>query len=224
MSIELKSMQGGSGAFSSSFTVVEEEPKKNSTVNSNMVVNGSDSPTARKEDGLPADLLVKKNASADGPSNKSVFDNEKTDGAGCTSEPSNNVVSRADDGTILRTSTESQCGDSGTEKRDTAILEDASSMSNASKKRRNKSNGKTVFDVIYASSTASMKQRRVDRPKVNDNANIGTLSSNNEYHTKDNVTNDMDPPSIDWMEQMASTAKQMEQMAATTKHKFIEQR
>jgi len=82
-----------------------------------------------------------------------------------------------------------------------------------------------VFDVIYASSTASMKQRRIDRPKVNDNANIGsTISSNNAYQTKDNVTNDMDPPSIDWIEQMASTAKRMEQMAATTKHKFNEQR
>jgi len=72
-----------------------------------------------------------------------------------------------------------------------------------------------VFDVIYASSTASMKQRRIDRPKVNDNANIGsTISSNNAYQTKDNVTNDMDPTSIDWIEQMA----------ATVKHKFIEQR
>ena len=91
-------------------------------------------------------------------------------------------------------------------------------------KRRNRSNDKTVFDVIDASSTASMKQRRMDHPKTNSHANIGTLSNNNEYQTKGNVTNDMDPPSIDWIEQMASTAKQMEQMAATTKHKFIEQR
>mmetsp|Transcript_22110 Transcript_22110/g.40558 ORF Transcript_22110/g.40558 Transcript_22110/m.40558 type:complete len:216 (+) Transcript_22110:756-1403(+) len=88
--------------------VVEEEPKKNSTVNSSMVADGGDSTTARKEKGLPADLLGKKNASDDGPSEKGIFDNEKTDGAGGTSEPSNSVVSRADGGAILRTSTGSQ--------------------------------------------------------------------------------------------------------------------
>mmetsp|Transcript_38460 Transcript_38460/g.67493 ORF Transcript_38460/g.67493 Transcript_38460/m.67493 type:complete len:201 (-) Transcript_38460:78-680(-) len=118
-------------------------------------------------------------------------------------------------------------------------------MSNASKKRRNTSSrGKTVFDVIYASSTASMKQRQMmHRPKVNGNANIGTLSNISGCQTEDYITNDMDPSSTDWIEQgtisnnityqtkgNVTSGKDspsidwIEQMAATTKHKFNEQR
>jgi len=81
------------------------------------------------------------------------------------------------------------------------------------------------------------------RPKVNGNANIGTLSNISGCQTEDYITNDMDPSSTDWIEQgtisnnityqtkgNVTSGKDspsidwIEQMAATTKHKCNEQK
>jgi len=97
-----------------------------------------------------------------------------------------------------------------------------------SKKERWNNPRKTVFDVSDVSSTASAKQRRMDRPKADGRTHLGTLwedeSYRNEEHGNNSDAGD-DPSSDDWIGEMTTfTAISMERMAAVTKRKFDRQR
>mmetsp|Transcript_19718 Transcript_19718/g.34714 ORF Transcript_19718/g.34714 Transcript_19718/m.34714 type:complete len:559 (-) Transcript_19718:307-1983(-) len=98
----------------------------------------------------------------------------------------------------------------------------ASDGMSPAKKRKNDS-GKSVFDVIHASSvpitSAPSKKKHMNDPKVNNTDDLSsTLSKNglmcqpstqNEqnFQTTGSIANDIDPPSIDWIAQIADTVK-----------------